>query len=85
MNMRTRILALATLLPTLSLSALAAAGDAKKGKQVFEQTCASCHGMKGMGDGPAGAALTPKARNFAKEKFKFGSTVAALTRTIENG
>lgn len=60
-------------------------GDPKKGKKMFETTCATCHGVKGLGDGPAGMALTPKARNFANDKFKFGSTVANLTHTIETG
>ncbi|MBL6962036.1 MAG: cytochrome c, partial [Anaerolineales bacterium] len=31
-----------------------------EGKQVFESTCAACHGDTGLGDGPAAAALTPQ-------------------------
>ena len=63
----------------------ASKGNPAKGKKVFEMTCASCHGMKGLGDGPAGMALNPKPRNFAHDKFKFGTTVAALTHTVETG
>lgn len=59
--------------------------DIAKGKKVFEQNCAACHGMKGTGDGPARKALTPKPRNFTKEAFKFGSTLEALTKTVESG
>jgi len=33
-------------------------------KQIFETRCYTCHGMKGLGDGPGSAALTPKPRNF---------------------
>ncbi|MCZ7582047.1 MAG: c-type cytochrome [Deltaproteobacteria bacterium] len=39
-------------------------GDAAKGKAVYLQYCAACHGESGKGDGPAGAALNPKPRNF---------------------
>ncbi len=35
-------------------------GDARAGKARYESLCASCHGMKGKGDGPAGAALPVK-------------------------
>src|SRR3954468_22853594 len=30
------------------------------GLAVYAQQCAACHGAKGLGDGPAAAALTPK-------------------------
>ncbi len=44
------------------------AGDAEAisaGGQTFESMCASCHGDRGQGDGPAGTALTPKPSNLA--------------------
>ena len=31
-----------------------------EGKQAFEANCVICHGPAGRGDGPVGAALTPK-------------------------
>jgi mono/diheme cytochrome c family protein len=31
-----------------------------RGKKLFAANCASCHGVAGRGDGPAGAALNPK-------------------------
>ena len=31
-----------------------------RGKKLFAANCASCHGAQGRGDGPAGAALSPK-------------------------
>jgi high-affinity iron transporter len=34
--------------------------DVVAGRAIYERTCASCHGMRGLGDGPAAAALTPK-------------------------
>lgn len=36
---------------------------AAAGAKVFSDYCASCHGEKGLGDGPAAAALDPKPRN----------------------
>jgi mono/diheme cytochrome c family protein len=41
-------------------------GDAAaiaSGQQVFTDNCASCHGDKGLGDGPAGASLDPHPAN----------------------
>jgi mono/diheme cytochrome c family protein len=48
-----------------------AAGDAAKGKVLFETNCASCHGTSGKGDGPVGAALQPPPRDFTKAEFKY--------------
>ena len=39
-------------------------GDAAKGEATYKTMCVSCHGEKGDGNGPAGAALTPKPTNF---------------------
>lgn len=36
-----------------------------RGKKLYAANCASCHGEKGAGDGPAGAALNPKPANLA--------------------
>ena len=36
----------------------------QKGKEIYEKTCALCHGAKGDGKGPAGAGLNPKPTNF---------------------
>ncbi|MGB9799838.1 MAG: c-type cytochrome [Thermanaerothrix sp.] len=36
------------------------------GKTIYEQRCASCHGEKGLGDGPAGQALDPHPGNLAE-------------------
>lgn len=40
------------------------APDLERGKQVFAQNCASCHGATGHADTPAAAALTPHPANF---------------------
>jgi cytochrome c oxidase cbb3-type subunit I/II len=70
-----------------------AAGDAAKGKTLYETNCASCHGTAGKGDGPVGAALPePKPRDFTVGAFKFDTdkdgktgTDADLTNVIKNG
>ncbi|MGB1111158.1 MAG: c-type cytochrome [Gammaproteobacteria bacterium] len=33
---------------------------AKRGAEIYQAQCASCHGLSGTGDGPAGAALAHK-------------------------
>ncbi len=37
------------------------------GKKLFAQNCASCHGMTGKGDGPAGIHLDPPPSNFHED------------------
>ncbi|MCU7497023.1 MAG: cytochrome c [Ignavibacteria bacterium] len=57
-----------------------------KGKSLFQANCSSCHGTNGMGDGPAGAALNPKPRNFhAAEGWKNGRRVADMFQTLQKG
>ena len=69
-----------------------AAGDAAKGKVLFEQNCVSCHGATGEGNGPVGATLNPPPRNFVKGEFKFDvakdgkpGSDADLHNVIKNG
>jgi mono/diheme cytochrome c family protein len=42
------------------------ADAATAGAEVFATNCASCHGEKGYGDGPAGAALDPAPKNLVE-------------------
>lgn len=42
----------------------AAPASADDPKAYFKMKCVVCHGENGGGDGPGGAALTPKPRNF---------------------
>ncbi len=39
-------------------------GDAAKGEAQYKTFCVTCHGEKGDGNGPAGAALQPRPTNF---------------------
>ncbi|MEI7812606.1 MAG: cytochrome c [Ignavibacteria bacterium] len=57
-----------------------------KGKALFLTNCISCHGVAGMGDGPAGAMLNPKPRNFhALEGWKNGRKFSDMFRTVQKG
>jgi len=57
---------------------------AAKGKKLYKQLCAICHGVKGKGDGMAGASLTPKPANFTKDVIK-GETDGALFWKMSEG
>ena len=46
---------------------LADAASLAEGKKLYQTYCAACHGEKGRGDGPAGAALTPRPADLAHE------------------
>jgi mono/diheme cytochrome c family protein len=57
-----------------------------KGKELFEANCKSCHGDNGMGDGPAGAALVKKPRNFhSKDGWTNGRNIDQMYKTLQEG
>jgi mono/diheme cytochrome c family protein len=55
------------------------------GDAVFHQRCELCHGPTGMGDGPGGAALNPKPRNFHDKAVVDTLTDDWILHTIMNG
>lgn len=61
--------------------------ELEKGKEAFEMNCASCHGEKGAGDGPGGANLNPKPRDYRlpADQWKNGPTVEGITKTLNEG
>jgi len=89
----TKVLMLMTAAATMLLASAAGAGEAprktaellRKGKESFAVNCASCHGDKGAGDGPAAAALDPKPRNLATDPLRGGSKPAQLFATLGKG
>ncbi|UCE63653.1 MAG: c-type cytochrome [Nitrospirota bacterium] len=63
-----------------------------KGKSLYQEHCANCHGIGGDGKGPLAADLSTKPQNFTKGEYKFRSTMsgelptdADLFRTITVG
>ncbi|RXP54801.1 cytochrome c [Lutibacter sp. HS1-25] len=55
----------------------------KKGKTIYQQLCAVCHGDKGKGDGLASASLNPKPANFLSEKFQKQTDGAVFWKLTE--
>jgi mono/diheme cytochrome c family protein len=56
-----------------------------KGEALFQTNCAVCHGPTGLGDGPAGKALTPPPRNMVEGKWKFGGNPFQIFDVVSKG
>ncbi len=76
------ILLAVALLPGL---ALAQGGNAEKGKAIFAQNCASCHGPTGKGDAPAAAALNPKPKDLTGKAYMAGLKDQYLFDLVKKG
>ncbi len=61
------------------------AADASKGKVIYNNICASCHGMGGKGDGVAAAALNPKPRDLSSADYVSGLSDEHLIKVISKG
>jgi mono/diheme cytochrome c family protein len=49
-------------------------GNAGRGRTVYDEHCAICHGASGAGDGPAASHLIPRPRDFSAGKYKLRTT-----------
>ena len=56
-----------------------------RGREIYQTTCAGCHGAEGRGDGPQGAALTPRPANLADPAALAGSSPLDFYRRITVG
>ena len=45
------------------------AGDVTRGRPLYARYCASCHDVKGEGNGPGAAGLHPKPTNFTEHEY----------------
>lgn len=59
--------------------------DLARAAGLYAQTCASCHGAKGAGDGPAAASLDPKPVAFTDHDRARQRTPLALFQVISQG
>ncbi len=74
------------LLVTASVFFIYLAAEAAYGqeaKQLYDQTCAMCHGPEGKGDGPTAQVLQPKPANLAT--VLKGKDTAYLTKLLKEG
>ncbi len=53
------------------------------GKKVYDQVCASCHGVNGDGKGPAGAVLNPPPTDFRKPLKEWPNTKGDSQKIFE--
>lgn len=74
-----------SLLVFVTMSAAEDKGDAAKGKEIFTNTCASCHGPEGKGDGVAAAALDPKPRDLSDAAYVSTLSNEHIYKVIDEG
>lgn len=76
-----------TLLPPklTSTGELPQGGPVVNPEERFQTLCSGCHGPKGLGDGPAGVALTPHPRNFHDKTWQASVDDARIAKVIANG
>lgn len=60
-------------------------GDAAKGETHYKTLCISCHGEKGDGNGPAGAAMNPKPGDFTAAANAERITPEWVYKMVKNG
>jgi high-affinity iron transporter len=59
--------------------------DLAEGRQLYQRMCASCHGAAGMGDGPAGKAMSPKPPAVGDTKTMADVSPATMYRIVSVG
>jgi mono/diheme cytochrome c family protein len=55
-----------------------------RGQEIYVDSCATCHGINGRGDGPAGLSLVPRPADF-RTHLQAGHTDAQLFDWVSNG
>lgn len=59
--------------------------DLNRGKTLYKQYCASCHGVSGDGQGPAANSLNPKPTNFLDMSYMSMRSRVDHFESINNG
>ena len=60
-------------------------GNTSRGKALYNEKCANCHGPTGHGDGPQAALLDPKPTNLSDAKYMSTLTDEHIFKTISEG
>ena len=71
-------------LPAVVTDAQDAPEASERGKEVYEESCAHCHGTEGRGDGSAAENLLPRPRDFTRGLYKIRSTEAGELPTDQD-
>ncbi len=69
----------------LPVAIAAAQGAHERGKTLYSQKCAVCHGQKGDGHGPAAASMPVKPTNFKDGRFWQGDAATRIGNSIQKG
>jgi mono/diheme cytochrome c family protein len=62
-----------------------AAAEPERGRVIYEQRCAACHGANGDGNGLAAAAMEPRPKNLRDADFWRGRTAADVRQVVRDG
>ncbi len=68
--------------PIPAVDPAAAKAEADK---IFAERCATCHGARGAGDGPASAGLVPPPRNFQASEWQKSVSDEHIEKIIQYG
>lgn len=60
-------------------------GDARRGRRVYENRCANCHGPRGEGNGPLADDLVVKPRDLTRKAYMRKLSRAHLYRVVHDG
>jgi uncharacterized membrane protein len=71
--------------PVVAAAAPTFGSAAEEAQSVFTTRCVSCHGAGGKGDGPVGAVITPKPRNYTNHEWQASVTDDQLRKVIIEG
>jgi cytochrome c oxidase cbb3-type subunit 3 len=61
------------------------AGDAAKGKEIYDQLCWRCHGRLGKSDGPVSSAMDPRPRDLTDQAYMGKMSDNDLLAVIQGG
>ena len=59
--------------------------DLARGRSIYERSCASCHGVLGMGDGPAARGMKPAPPALGSDTAMAGTSPATMYRIVSVG